>query len=46
MNSYILTITVDLHKIGRFCKRLAEGLFVGLIIGSPILLYGLGWIKG
>ena len=43
MQNYNISTTA---KIGRFRKRLAEGLFVGLIIGSPILLYGLGWIKG
>ena len=39
-------IIIDLRKIGRFCKTLAEGIFIGLIIGAPVLLYGLGWIKG
>lgn len=41
-----LTVTIDLRKIGRFLWRLLEGMFVGLIIFSPVLLYGLGWIKG
>lgn len=46
MTVHTLVITIDLHKIGRFCKTLAEGILVGLIIGAPVLLYGLGWIKG
>ena len=46
MTVHPLVITIDLYKIGRFCKTLAEGIFVGLIIGAPVLLYGLGWIKG
>ena len=42
----ILAITIDLRKISRFLWRLLEGMFIGLIIFSPVLLYGLGWIKG
>ena len=41
-----LLITLDLRKIGRILWRFLEGMFVGLIIFSPVLLYGLGWIKG
>lgn len=41
-----LVITIDLRKIGHFIRRFLEGMLVGLLIFSPVLLYGLGWIKG
>lgn len=41
-----LVITIDLRKIGRFVRRFLEGMQVGLLIFSPVLLYGLGWIRG
>ncbi len=41
-----LVITIDLRKVGYFIRRFLEGMLVGLLIFSPVLLYGLGWIKG
>ena len=41
-----LVITIDLRKIGHFIRRFLEGMLVGLLIFSPVLLYGLGWIRG
>ena len=41
-----MTITIDLRKIGRIIRRFLEGMLVGLLIFSPVLLYGLGWIRG
>lgn len=41
-----IIITIDLRKIGRFLWRFLEGMFMGAVIFSPVLLYGFGWIKG
>ena len=46
MNTMTFTFTIDLRKIGRFFWQLLQGVFVGLIIFSPIILKALGWIKG
>ena len=46
MQSLTLNLTLDFCKIGHILWRFLEGMFVGLIIFSPVLLYGLGWIKG
>lgn len=46
MSTLTYTVTIDLRKIGRFVWQLLQGVFVGLIIFSPVILKAIGWIKG
>lgn len=41
-----LVITVDLRKIGSFFRQLAEGMIIGMIVFSPLILDAFGLIRG